>query len=508
MLIELENVQFSVGDLGESYGNVGNTSTVNRTLQSFNADCNLLSEVWLRNSGYAKFKNELIPEGKGSVVAIFSNYYNDFQLYLRETGDVKLTEERCDYSAALTPNITLSAVKNMYQGLRVEFGVQNNYITEGFVISSDELGNFKNRLVIQDSNENPTAGIQVLVENDAIFENFSIGDKVFLKLDKLYLDEVDGALTVGFAKNNSITEIEEEEFDNFIFNSGENIEIKPSIINLDKVRNSEFQNTLVTVTNIQLLENERGKAFSYFSGENDGIRTLETCGESKKLGVFTSGGASFTNDLFPDGKGNITGVLSNYLELRTKVDINFDENFESCPIIIPKIMITEIADPVNSASARFIELFNAGENEIDLSGWKLNKYLNGSETPSSGGLDLSGHSIASGAFLIIANTGYSVLFNDVPDIETTYMSGNGDDAFELVDGSNIRIDIYGVIGEDGTNTNWEYLDGRVVRNLETNEPNISFNNTEWIIFSKASNVLISYPNSPKIAPNDYNPNYR
>ena len=52
-------------------------------------------------------------------------------------------------------------------------------------------------------------------------------------------------------------------------------------------------------------------------------------------------------------------------------------------VIIPKIMITEVADPINNVSARFVELFNAGDTEINLSGWKLNKYLNGSTNVSS-----------------------------------------------------------------------------------------------------------------------------
>jgi len=508
MLIELENVQFSEGDIGESYGNVDNTQTVNRKLQSFHNDCSLLSEVLVRNSGYAKFKNELIPEGKGNVVAIFSNYYNDFQLYLRETEDVKLTEERCDYSVALSPTISLSEVKDLFQGSRIEFGVETNYITEGLVISTDELGNFEKRLLIQDKSENPTAGIQILIENDAIFEKFNVGDKLFLKLNKLYLDEVDGVLTIGYPKNNLVTEITEGEVDNYIFNTGENESIVPTIIEISEIGEQKYQNTLVTVSNVQLLESELGKAFTYFSGENHGARILETCGESKKLSVFTNGKAAFANELFPKGKGDITGVLSTNLELRTFEDVNFSNDFESCPVIIPKIMITEIADPVNATSARFIELFNAGEHEIDLQGWKLNKYLNGSESPSSGGLDLSGHTLLPGAFLIIANTGYSELFNDIPKIETTYISGNGDDAFELVDGSNTRIDIYGIIGEDGTNTNWEYLDGRAVRKPTINNPNIIFNSSEWTVFSKASNDLISNPNSPKTAPNDYNPNLR
>ena len=78
----------------------------------------------------------------------------------------------------------------------------------------------------------------------------------------------------------------------------------------------------------------------------------------------------------------------------------------------------------------------------------------------------------------------------------------------MVDNTGATIDIFGVIGEDGTGTNWEYLDGRAVRNLDIIEPNPVFTISEWTVYSDAANNLISYPNSPKIAPNDFNPNLR
>jgi len=110
--------------------------------------------------------------------------------------------------------------------------------------------------------------------------------------------------------------------------------------------------------------------------------------------------------------------------------------------------------------------------------------------------------------VIIANTGYANIFNDTPTIESTYISGNGDDVYELIDGAGKRIDIFGVIGEDGNETNWEYLDGSATRNLTINEPNNKFEITEWIVSSNATNLLITNPNTPKNAPEDYSPNYR
>jgi len=508
MLIEIENVQFKTTDLGLPYANVENTETVNRVLENFNTNCNLMNEIIVRNSGFSKFKNELLPEGKGSVIAIFGNFYDDFQLYIRDTDDVKLTEERCNYSNALTPTITISEVKEMYQGTMIEFGVNTNYVMEGYVVSSDEYGNFKEKLVLQDAVENPTSGIQILLENETIFEDYTIGDKIFVKLNKLYMSKNDNILTLGFPNGDKITKIDALVINQFLYNSKENFEIQPTEIFISEVQNPEYENTLVSVLDVQLVENELGKAFTFFTGTNDETRTLETCGEITKLTVFTNGNATFSNELFPEGHGTITGVLSTHLEIRNTNDIQFFEAFESCPIIIPKIMITEVADPTNSTTARFVELYNAGDSEINLTGWKLNKYVNGSTTISSSPIELNGITIPTNGFVIIANTGYATIFSDSPTIESTYISGNGDDVYELVDNTGITIDIFGVIGEDGNGTNWEYLDGRAVRNIEITTPSPNFTSNEWAIYSVASNSLITNPNSAQNAPNDYTPRER
>jgi hypothetical protein len=508
MLIQIDNVQFKTSELGNAYGNVKNSTTENRTLESFNGSCNLTGEVLLRNSGYSDFKNQLLPEGKGSVVAIFSNYYEDFQLYIRDTEDVKFTETRCDYSNVLMPTISLFEITAMYQNNLVEFGVENNYVVEGYVVSSDASGNFKNRLIIQDAIENPTAGVQLLIDKDVIFEDYNIGDKVFVKLDKLYMNKVDGVLTIGYPKGTGITKIETSKVGSFIFNSGEHFAIIPTEISIAEVNNSVYKNTLVTVTYVQLTVNELGKAFAFFTGTNDGIRTLESCNQPIKLGVFTSGEASFANEKFPEGSGSITGVLTSNLELRKIEDVAFTEAYIECPIIIPKIMITEVADPKNSVSSRFVELYNAGETEIDLTGWKLNKYINGSTSVSGSPVELSGVTIPVGGFVIVANTGFKDMFSITPNIESTYISGNGDDVYELVDNSGNRVDIFGVIGEDGNGTNWEYLDGKAIRNLNINEPNIIFTINEWSCYSGANNILITNPNTPKNAPDGFSPYLR
>lgn len=89
-LVKLEGVQFPNGLLGQSYGNLNDTFSVNKLVE----DCDGNS-IPLRTSGFADFKNELLPEGNGSLTSVLSYYNTDFQLFVRDTDDVDMNGERC-----------------------------------------------------------------------------------------------------------------------------------------------------------------------------------------------------------------------------------------------------------------------------------------------------------------------------------------------------------------------------------------------------------------------------
>lgn len=94
MLIELEDVEFAADELatGEGhYGNLGNNYSVNRTIE----DCDG-NNIYLRTSGYANFKDQPLPEGKGVLTAIHSIFGNTNQLFIRNTNDVKFEGTRCE----------------------------------------------------------------------------------------------------------------------------------------------------------------------------------------------------------------------------------------------------------------------------------------------------------------------------------------------------------------------------------------------------------------------------
>jgi hypothetical protein len=503
MLLVFHEVQFHTQELEKTYANVHNTQAVEFRLQQWNLGCVGAEEIILKNSGFTSFKSQRISAKKGELTAVLEKRYDQYYLVIRNTEDVFLNQVRCEESELLTPTISMIDLQAKYDGKLLEFGVDEHFIAEGFVISSDEEGNFKNEIFLQDAAENPKAGIRVLIEKENYFETYAIGQKIRLKLNRLYLDKVDGKLTVGVYKKGTVGEISEDQLHEFLIETKEKQDLIPEkIANLAVFRP---ENVLVSLLDMQLSKEEKGKAFTFFSGTEEAIRFLESCGEYQKIGVFTRGTAHFSKQKFPTGNGQITGVLCKknslpVIQLRKLEDVSFSQKYKNCPSTNPQILITEIADPENSTGARFVELYNAGSHPVDLSGWHLKKYINGSKLAVGEGVLLKGV-LDVKAFYIIAGTAFSSIFEIPVNITDSYISGNGDDVYELLDSSGARHDIYGVVGEDGSGNVWEYTDGRAIRKREIDFPGRDFEISEWEVFTKTKGTA-------QIAPQDFMPGFR
>jgi hypothetical protein len=157
-----------------------------------------------------------------------------------------------------------------------------------------------------------------------------------------------------------------------------------------------------------------------------------------------------------------------------------------------QVFITEIGDPNDTSAIRFIELYNAGDTDVDLStGWKLEKYLNDATEITTHSVSLTG-TITSKGFYILAVGVEDSNFNDAfgfppnqwegSDEYPNQTTSNGDDPIQLVNGSTI-VDLYGVPGTDGTGQPWEFEDGRAARKATVTAGNTTFDINEWEIDS-------------------------
>lgn len=82
----------------------------------------------------------------------------------------------------------------------------------------------------------------------------------------------------------------------------------------------------------------------------------------------------------------------------------------------------------------------------------------------------------------------------------------GDDNLELVDSEGNVVDFFGIIGEDGSDTNHEFEDGRALRNASIVEGNPGYTFIEWQIWNDPGGAGTT--NVPQDATEAFNPGVR
>ena len=157
------------------------------------------------------------------------------------------------------------------------------------------------------------------------------------------------------------------------------------------------------------------------------------------------------------------------------------------------VLIIEIADPSDVYEARFVSIQNRSSIIVDISNWSIRKYTNGNTTYSEKTI-ASNTLLAPNDIYIIARSSsyFNSSYNQTPDdTHGNVIDGNGDDVYALADGNGDNIDVFGVIGTDGTGENWEYKDDFVVRKSTVYEPTTTFNINEWDIYTSytTANIL-------------------
>ena len=130
-----------------------------------------------------------------------------------------------------------------------------------------------------------------------------------------------------------------------------------------------------------------------------------------------------------------------------------------------------------------------------LSGYALQRWTNGSSGPSTtNNIDLSSiGSLGPSEYAWIANNAnFSSCYGFAPNIVAGSggpADSNGDDQIAIIDGSSNIIDIFGVPGQDGSNTCHDFEDGIALRAELNIDPNAgNWNEAGWIIYSDFSNA--------------------
>jgi hypothetical protein len=163
------------------------------------------------------------------------------------------------------------------------------------------------------------------------------------------------------------------------------------------------------------------------------------------------------------------------------------------PVVTPPggdtIVLSQVVDWGPNFELRFLELTNVGTAPASTGGLEIWRYANGDSSPNgTGTFAVSAVTLQPGESWVVGFTDgmgdFAATFGAEPDEYSVVCTGNGDDAFSLVRNGTV-VDVYGVIGEDGTGEPWEYLDATATRQ-PVSGPSPVFDLSEWVISSAAS----------------------
>jgi hypothetical protein len=147
-LIQLNNYEIEVLDTSKTWADV---SAAKNSGDIYARNCSGAgSRIDIRSSGFASFAGLNVPNGNGTITAIYTVFGSTRQLLIRDTSDVKMYDARC--GSGPTTLISIEALKNMYTGTDITIATPTS--VKGIVISDAATGkNISNgNLVLQDGN--------------------------------------------------------------------------------------------------------------------------------------------------------------------------------------------------------------------------------------------------------------------------------------------------------------------------------------------------------------------
>ena len=253
--------------------------------------------------------------------------------------------------------VTISELKAMYNSDpngdgdnydAIPFRVDTDIVIIGYVSTSDLTGNFYKELYLQDSPENPTAAIKVILSQVDSYNRFNKGREVYIRLRPetdtgaptgLYIGEErtgNEVITIGGGTESdqygtTVTSLTQSQMNATMFRSELTQEIIPLNVQFSQIESAHI-GMFVQIDNVEFEDNLDGQRYFDPLEDYDTQRTMQFCSgfNYSLMKLETSGFANFKNEMLPTGNGSVAGVVSKtydgsslILALNTTDDIDF-----------------------------------------------------------------------------------------------------------------------------------------------------------------------------------------
>jgi hypothetical protein len=279
-LIQINECEFSISDTSKTYSD---TSAYKENV-SLNLKTCSGGSIIIRTSGYAKFAGINVPNGNGTLTAIYTLYNTTKQLVIRDTSDVQFSGPRCGSGPVTLTSI--ADIRSIFTGTKTN--IPSGKKITGIVISDRTTANLQNQnLVLQQGN-----GLSGIVVRFSTAHSFDLGDSLDINVSGNELSEFNGWLQVNGVTLSSAVKV------------GSGKTITSRIATLPDI-NSNFEaweSTLITTGAVALSGGT--------SGTYKGSVLLSAGGST--LTLFTSNSATFAATSYPSSASSVTGYLTQF----------------------------------------------------------------------------------------------------------------------------------------------------------------------------------------------------
>lgn len=389
---------------------------------------------------------------------------------------------------------SIKDLKSLYNSGNDPLKIVSDIVIKGYVISSDQKGNYFREFYMQDAPENPSAGIKIAINLTNSYNKYNFGREVYIRLKNLYIGETnsgDGVISVGGKINltdtREIESITQNQIENHLFRSITTETIVPKIVTLGGLDDISNLGTFVAIENAFFSSDLKGKTFVDPTEDFDTKRKIESCQGPSFVSSFveTSSFASFANNTLPEGGGTLNAVVSrDFGGDFTVLVLNSSDNVQ---MIDSRCTPSEITD---FSTILLQQDFEATSGEIDIPNWtnyieagskKWRSYTDAITLSKAANIS----SYRSGdestiAWLITEGINLDATLEEYLSFETST---------SFADGSTLEVLIsenWNGTEETITTANWVSLPGKIASN---NDDYNSFINSTFINLSKYSGTV-------------------
>lgn len=188
-------------------------------------------------------------------------------------------------------------------------------VIEGYVVSSDEEGNFYKSISIQ--KEDGSIGFTVPVDQTNLHAEYRTGTKVVVKLKDRYIGKSSDMFAIGNFYQGQIGRVSATEYKNVIIRKCGDTRTENELVKvrtLAQAKTNAFLNTFVELENVQFSDASMDKKFFDPTLNNIGGATNHTLFQIGGTDVIArvSEYASFANKPIPSGNGKIRGIMTKF----------------------------------------------------------------------------------------------------------------------------------------------------------------------------------------------------